>query len=699
MEIKLSDVDKEIYSCLSLEKPKSFFLFAGAGSGKTGSLVRVLQKFRDENIQELSLNGKKGAIITYTNAACDEIKRRLEFDSAFMVSTIHSFCWELIRPFQTDLRKWLDNNLRNDLDELELAQSRAKGRNKGFIDREKKILTKRKRLEKLSEILEFTYNPNGTNSSRESVNHAEVIAITAEFLGSKDLMQRILIRKYPILLVDESQDTKKELIEAFFKVQAAFASEFCLGLFGDTMQRIYTDGKKDLGENLPGNWLKPVKEINYRCAKRVITLINKIRKDQPQVPGEKNEEGVVRLFIIDSNLATNKLEIEEKISCRMEDFTDDVDWKSPEKVKILTLEHKMAAKRGGFLEFFQPLYDLKKEHTGLMDGTMSGMPFFVKKLLPLVKAVLEKDNFKIAELIKNNSPLLDRNKLRESQEQVAQIQQAKKAVDKLHAMWSEGANPLLLDIVKKVYDLEILRVPDVLLPIMQRTKEYFEAPSDDGESHSDVDAWDMALHSPFSQLVAYDEYISDKSRFGTHQGIKGLEFPRVMVILDDDEAGGFLFSYEKLLGAKELSDTDKKNEREGNDSTPERTRRLFYVTCSRAAKSLAVVAYTQNPNLVENHAKTQGWFDECEILSLADLNRHSPDTYKVKKVVEAIIGKLNSFNQSECSYVVLSNLFQLMRANGFVRAHELSLKIIDIWKSNHNFNKDIETLIRKHSLP
>ena len=32
-------------------------------------------------------------------------------------------------------------------------------------------------------------------------------------------MQQILIKKYPILLIDESQDTKKELIEAFFKIQ------------------------------------------------------------------------------------------------------------------------------------------------------------------------------------------------------------------------------------------------------------------------------------------------------------------------------------------------------------------------------------------------------------------------------------------------------------------------------------------------
>jgi DNA helicase-2/ATP-dependent DNA helicase PcrA len=617
MDNKLSSVDEKIYSCLNLAKPKSFFLFAGAGSGKTGSLVRVLQKFRDKNVQALRLNGQKVAIITYTNAACDEIKKRLEFDSSFAVSTIHSFCWELIQPFQLDMREWLYNNLKIELGYLELAQSKARGRNKTFIDREKKILTKQKRLESLSKIRIFTYNPNGTNSNRDSLNHAEVIKIASEFLDSKYLMQKMLIRKYPILLVDESQDTKKELIEAFFKIQPTFSSEFSLGLFGDTMQRIYTDGKKDLGENLPDDWIKPIKKINYRCSKRVITLINGIRGNQPQDPGEKNEKGVVRLFIVDSSSTSNKIEIEKEISNRMADCADDEGWKILEKVKILTLEHKMAAKRGDFLEFFQPLYDMKKNQTGLMDGTMPGMPFFIKKLLPLVNAILANNDFKVADLMKHNSPLLDKNKLRGSQEPLVHIQKAKKAVDELQSMWLERANPILLDVVKKVYNLEILSVPDVLLPIMLRTDKYSEAPDDDeSDSNSELDAWDITLQSPFGQLIAYDEYISDNSRFGTHQGIKGLEFPRVMVILDDDEAGGNQFSYEKLFGAKVLSDTDKKNEREGNDSTLGRTRRLFYVTCSRAEKSLAVVAYTESPKAVKESAVSQGWFDEIEVVDI-----------------------------------------------------------------------------------
>lgn len=86
-----------------------------------------------------------------------------------------------------------------------------------------------------------------------------------------------------------------------------------------------------------------------------------------------------------------------------------------------------------------------------------------------------------------------------------------------------------------------------------------------------------------------------------------------MAILDDDEAGGFLFNYDKFLGIKSLSDSDKKNEAQGEDNALSRTRRLFYVICSRAEKSLAVVCYTKNSELLKGKLIEKEWFDESEI--------------------------------------------------------------------------------------
>ena len=111
----------------------------------------------------------------------------------------------------------------------------------------------------------------------------------------------------------------------------------------------------------------------------------------------------------------------------------------------------------------------------------------------------------------------------------------------------------------------------------------------EGENEK-ITALRKALSVPFNELERYSSYVTDNTRFATHQGVKGLEFPRVMVIMDDEQARGFLFSYEKLFGAKAQSDTDVKNKREGKDTSITRTARLFYFFCTRAQKSLAVVA-------------------------------------------------------------------------------------------------------------
>ena len=215
-----NQVDTEIYECLNLNNPKSFFLFAGAGSGKTRTLVNVLNEFKKNHGREFRLNRKRVAIITYTNAASNEIKDRLEFDPIFSVSTIHSFAWELIEPFVKDIKTWLIENLANEILKLQDEQSRSRNLlNKTSIDRSKKIESKNKRILNLDNIIKFTYNPNGDNLSKDALNHSEVISIAAYFIQQKPLMQQLLVCKYPIVLIDESQDTKKELIDAFFELQ------------------------------------------------------------------------------------------------------------------------------------------------------------------------------------------------------------------------------------------------------------------------------------------------------------------------------------------------------------------------------------------------------------------------------------------------------------------------------------------------
>lgn len=611
-------VDDTIFECLNLDNPKSLFLFAGAGSGKTRSLVNVLSRLRNEQGQRLHLNAQKIAVITYTNAACDEIQHRLGYDPLFSVSTIHSFAWDLIKPFSRDIKQWLEENLEYEI--ADLAEQERKGRTgtKASIDRINKIASKTVRLESLGRIKKFTYNPNGDNRSRDSLDHVEVIKITADFLSNKPLMRNVLIKKYPILLIDESQDTNKLLMDAFFELQQEHQNTFALALFGDTMQRIYTDGKVDLGQNIPDDWAKPKKKMNHRCPKRVIKLVNKIRSNvdmQEQVPRIEKEEGIVRLFIVRSATA-NKIEIENKIMQEMATITGDELWDNGD-VKTLTLEHHMAAKRMGFLDLFQPLYNHERLKTGLLDGTLPAMKLFTKMVLPLIQAKKDGDEFSVSRLIRKYSPLLDSDILQKSNNQIENIKQVNKYTNDLYSLWDDDKNPRIIDVLQFVAKSKLFTIPEMLHPIANRTEEEQRiVEQGDVEEDQDtlIDAWDNALSASFSQIKAFNEYFSEDSKFDTHQGVKGLEFPRVMVIIDDEEARGFLFSYEKLFGAKELTQIDIKNQGEGKDTSLDRTRRLFYVACSRAEKSLAIVAYTQAPDIVKNHVLAEGWFKEEEVI-------------------------------------------------------------------------------------
>lgn len=49
-------------------------------------------------------------------------------------------------------------------------------------------------------------------------------------------------------------------------------------------------------------------------------------------------------------------------------------------------------------------------------------------------------------------------------------------------------------------------------------------------------AYQLFLERPFSELAAFASYADGLSPYGTHQGVKGLEFPRFTLL----EMGGLL---------------------------------------------------------------------------------------------------------------------------------------------------------------
>lgn len=614
--------DETIQSCIDFTQPKSFFLYAGAGSGKTRSLVNAIRHICREQGRRLALSGQRLGVITYTNAACDEIKNRLEFDQRVETSTIHSFAWSLIAGYDNNIRGWLRNNLLIQIAELEAQQARGRPNTQASIDRARSIENKRQRHDTLGEIHRFIYSPTSDNRTQDALNHSEVIAMTADFLVTKPALQRLLVSRYPVLLIDESQDTNGQLMDALLSVQVRHEATFCLGLFGDTMQRIYADGKVGLAAHIPSNWARPEKRMNHRCPARVIRLINKIRSEEDghEQRGRLDKpEGYVRLFILPEK-TQDKFMVEAKISERMAEISGDQDWTAgTDAIKTLTLEHHMAARRFGFEAFFEALYPVDHLRTGLLDGSLSGVAFFTHDILPLVHAMRSGDRFRMASVVRTQSLLLDRARLEAAgNDQVLLLRTAKEACDSLHLLCSIEQRPSLLAVLRNVAASGLFAIPESLSPFVAPTDFDVEDGSDDDEdAKSETVAWRRALNASFDQIEKYDRYVSGISKFDTHQGVKGREFPRVMAIISDDEARGFLFSYEKLFGAKEKSRTDLENEASGRETTIERTRRLFYVICSRAQQSLAIVYYSKNPPLVKDTVVNRGWFDSSEVEMLA----------------------------------------------------------------------------------
>ena len=588
-------VDDALEKCILTEPRKSFFLYAGAGSGKTHSLVMLLEKIKDRMGRDLLIQGKKVAVITYTNAATDEINNRLRYSPVFHVSTIHSFVWEVIRWYQSDIKRLYCRNINEDIEEVREKLSGAKNKStKTYLANSEKLTHLIECRDKAQRIEKFVYNPNGSNPEYNALKHADVIKISAQMILESVMLQRLITQQYPILLIDESQDTKKELVDAFLKTQEK--------------QRIYFDGKERMDNIIPIEWAKPVKRMNYRCAKRIVRLANFIGKalDQhAEQEARKNaDEGLVRLFVVKQRENLDKDEVESKVMKSMQEYTGDAQWTGVgADVKILTLEHMMAARRMGFDEFWGPLSHVGKYQMTFLQGTVPEVDFFTKEVLPIAES-LKQDGSEALSILKAHSPLLDNLETENFYDRYLRCRNEAGALARL-----VNGDCSIREVIQSVSASRLLTIPPVL---SQASKMSTTDLADDMDE--DVRGWVEVMDLPIGMVRGYDDYVNNRSRFDTHQGVKGLEFDRVIVIIDDSEARGFMFSYDKLFGVKELSETDKRHMMSGEETAVARTQRLFYVTCTRAKHSLAVVMYTTEPEVVKAEAKSRGWFDDAEIV-------------------------------------------------------------------------------------
>ena len=302
----------------------------------------------------------------------------------------------------------------------------------------------------------------------------------------------------------------------------------------------------------------------------------------------------------------------------MGEICNDLKWNDQREIKTFLLEHQMASIREGFKELYASL-NTDKLASGLRDGTLPELNIFTKHIAPILQARSENNHQLVMNLLQNyNSNYFKENPSINTLKNISML------IESMFSAYQDNSNITFLEILRIIGQSSIFEIPNRLKDIMilskgQKIANIISNIEEDKESDKITLGLAKFLNTPFKQAYSYQKYINEETSYTTHHNVKGLEFPRVILILDDDDKrgrGGLSASYEKLFGVLPPSDRDKSNKRDGIETDIDRTRRLFYVTCTRAESSLAVVAYTKNPELFKENAIRMGYFYNDEITIL-----------------------------------------------------------------------------------
>lgn len=622
-----TESDIKLRECLEKKPRNSFVMVAGAGSGKTTSLVKALNYIVSTQGASLKRKGQKIACITYTDIAAEEIWNDVGNSPLTHVSTIHRFFWTVIRPFQADIKIWVSDKIKRELASLE-AEARSFGPRVQQKTRDKNTLqiARYKDLQQqIQSISEFTYEI-GSDYSKGVLGHNDIIELVTSLIQQNSLLRTIIRQKYPYIFIDESQDTFPEIVKALKSLDEKTTLDFCLGFFGDPMQKIYAQGEGEI--SLENGWEKITKEENFRCSQHVLKLINNIRRDGDalcQVGGRveniKGEnvyvEGSAQIFVLPAD--AYRTENLKKVQYWCAGTFEDESWNHEDKIKIFVVVHRMVANRLGFPNLYSAMND--KAPTSFserfIEGTAWPLKPFLSFVLPLVECIRAGDSFGALSVLRERCPLLVKDKLK-GDELAGILHHLKESVDQLTAMMGENSTATVRDIVCFLRENKLMELEDRLLLYLDQT------PNRQLDGDDQDQAKQMAMQKYFAcsanEFWGYKKYYEDESPFATQQGIKGAQFNRVMTILDDDEGAGHkLFSYNKYFGLVPLSSTDESNISDGKDHVIARTRRLFYVSCSRAMKDLVVVYYVPDVKKALTAVKNQNLFLEENIYTLDDL--------------------------------------------------------------------------------
>ncbi|AFV02345.1 ATP-dependent DNA helicase Rep [bioreactor metagenome] len=544
-----SKVEHLIMRCI--DNNESFIVEAGAGSGKTWSLVQALFYILQVKGNQLKVANRKIACITYTNVAKEEIIDRIQANELIDVKTIHDFLWNIIKPFQRELKLELIEILKTQYTKNTDILRTSKTTTKKYAEAKEKADKYKLTLDELDKFKGKIEYKDYYDRKKGIVSHDDILKLATALLGKYNKIYKIIQDTYPIIFIDEYQDTNQEIAEVLLN-NVKNNSSILFGLFGDYNQQIYvkTIGKVD---DTKFSLKKIPKDENYRCSLEVISLLNKLRSDiEQRQSGEEKHGRCVCYYVNDTELDTEEF-ISSKIYREL-NITEEME------IKRLYLVTKSIAKRNGYLGLHD-LYD--EENKDVTNRRAKNKDELLKNKdnrdCPFANFLFEIEE--LIELYQNNK--IQRLLAKTSYELICMEDKTKldNLMQKLIKLASKSS---IQEIFEFVWNNNLLKKPSKIKYIY-----------DNKELHDDFIIALMKMEYKQFQNLYYT--VKKTSPFSTDHGTKGAEFDNVVCFVDDNDwKTSYNFS----------------NYFDGTDAgTPrfDKTKNMLYVICSRARYNLAIV--------------------------------------------------------------------------------------------------------------
>lgn len=633
-------IEPEVEKVLEIIKHgENFILEGGAGSGKTYSLISLIEK--------ISIEEPKQSIvcITYTNNAVSEIKSRI-INENLWVSTIHEFIWSIIGNFQKEIKDCLVDLINDDGQKLFAMPI---GLSSGEVIE----------LDYFDDVhvdYDEWYSMNINDNKRVQISHDHILIVAEKMFSKYRKLCDILADTANYIFVDEYQDTSSLIVKILLEHLQKSIKKNIVGFFGDSMQAIYDSGVGNLDVY---NLHKIQKDQNRRNPQKVIDLANKFRNDGlVQVPSSDSTapnmkdgnviQGNVKFIYGDG---INQLEI-----FRNSKLYKKLEFNIPQKTKELRLTHKLNSEMAGFSKLFE-LYNsdlfiklivnLKKKITDdniIVDGKS------FEELVEKCNIVVRKGGSLIIDEIKSNSEYAEYyNKIKSySFEEI--VSKCNVSKDSLLAykfnglssryQASTGRDRILkrLDLIYELLELykngqhnEFLRITKFKISSLEDKITLSETMANilndkitigeviefaeknrlilkddlftDFVENKGHYLWFRIKKLPFKEYVDSIAYLREYIPVITQHKVKGSEYDNVLVVLDNGNWNQYDFN--TLFGQGST-----------NEKVQCRTRKLFYVAITRAMRNLIVYMPSNDSNIVQN---AKDYFDSSDIIDVLTL--------------------------------------------------------------------------------